>query len=276
MRNVFMVCALVCAATLALPVRAGSAPPAAQVGPAGQVGPVGPMGGPVGIDEKLGAQVPLDLVLTAEDGTPVKLGSLIDRPTVLTLNYFRCAGICTPLLNGVVDVINQIQDKPGQDFKVVTVSFDATDTAEMARMKQSNYLKEITRPFAPASWRFLTGPAAATKALCDAVGFKFQAQGDGFIHSGAILVLSPQGKVTRYIYGVSFVPADLQMAVVEAAKGEPRPSVNQLIQFCFSTDPNGRGYLSGATKVIGALTILLIGGFLAYLLLGRKRSEGKS
>ena len=96
------------------------------------------------------------------------------------------------------------------------------------------------------------------------------------IHSGAILMLSPQGKVTRYIYGVSFVPADLQMAVVEAAKGETRPSVNQLIQFCFSMNPSGRGYLFLVTKVIAILTFLLAGGFLAYLFLGRKRSEGKS
>jgi protein SCO1/2 len=274
MKNVFMACAVACAAGLALPVRAGSTPPA----PAPQIGPAGPVGPApqAGIDEKLGTQVPMDLVLTAEDGKPVKLGSLIDRPTVLTLNYFRCAGICTPLLNGVVDVINQIKNQPGQDFRVITVSFDPSDTADMAQMKQTNYLKEITRPFAPASWRFLTGPGAATKALCDAVGFKFQAQGDGFIHSGAILMLSPQGKVTRYIYGVSFVPADLQMAVVEAAKGETRPSVNQLIQFCFSMNPSGRGYLFLVTKVIAILTFLLAGGFLAYLFLGRKRSEGKS
>jgi protein SCO1/2 len=225
----------------------------------------------VGVDEKLGAQVPMDLVLNDEDGKPVKLGSLIDKPTVLTLNYFRCAGICTPLLNGMVDVINQTKSQPGQDFKVITVSFDPTDTPDVARMKQGNYLKEITRPFAPASWRFLTGPAAATKALCDAVGFKFQAQGDGFIHSGVILVLSPQGKVTRYMYGISFLPADLQMAVLEAARGETRPTVNHLLQFCFSQSTNGQGYVFAVTKVVAIVTFLLAGGFLAWLFLRRKR-----
>ncbi len=131
----------------------------------------------VGIDEKLGARVPLDLVLNDENGEPVTLGSLIDKPTILTLNYFRCAGICTPLLNGVADVVNQIKDQPGQDFQVITVSFDPGDTPEIAAQKQANYLKEIKRPIAPAAWRFLTGPAPATRALCDAVGFNFKAQG---------------------------------------------------------------------------------------------------
>lgn len=227
----------------------------------------------VGVDEKLGAQVPLDLTLKDESGNPVRLGSLIDRPTVLTLNYFSCAGICTPLLNGMVDVINQIQNQPGQDFRVITVSFDPRDTSDMARTKQENYLKEITRPFAPASWRFLTGPAAATKSLCDAVGFKFKAQGDGFIHAGVIMVLSPQGKVTRYIYGINFQPADLQMAVLEAAKGETRPTVNRLLEFCFSLDPSGRGVAFIVTKVIAFITLALIAGFLVFLF-SRKKKDG--
>jgi len=105
------------------------------------------------------------------------------------------------------------------------------------------------------------------------VGFKFQAQGDGFIHSGVILVLSPQGKVTRYMYGVSFLPADLQMAVLEAARGETRPTVNHLLQFCFSQSPNGQGYVFAVTKVVAILSFLLAGGFLAWLLLHRKRPD---
>jgi len=103
------------------------------------------------------------------------------------------------------------------------------------------------------------------------VGFKFQAQGDGFIHSGVVMVLSPQGKVTRYLYGITFQPADLQMAVLEAARGETRPTVNHLLEFCFSQDPSGRGYVFNVTKVVAILTFLLAGGFLAYLFLSRKR-----
>ena len=230
----------------------------------------------VGVDEHLGALVPMDLMLMDENGQPVRLGSLIDKPTVLTLNYFRCAGICTPLLNGVVDVVNQMPARPGQDYQILTVSFDPSDTPEVAGTKRTNYLKEIKRPIAPSAWRFLTGPAASTRALCDAVGFKFQAQGDGFIHSGVILALAPGGKVTRYLYGVSFLPADLQMAVLEAARGEARPTVNHLLQFCFSQDPHGRGYVFDVTKVVAVLTFLLAGCFLAYLFLSRKRPGGTS
>jgi len=229
----------------------------------------------VGIDEKLGAQVPLDLVLNDEEGRPVKLGDLLGKPTVLTLNYFRCAGICTPLLNGVVDVIDQVQANPGQDFQFITVSFDPRDTSEIAFQKRSNYLKEIQRPIPPAAWRFLTGEAAATKALCDAVGFKFKAQGGDFIHAGAIVILSPQGKVTRYMYGVTFLPADLQMAILEASRGEALPTINKWLQFCYSTDPSGRGFVFSITKAVASITILLAGVFVAVLVFLKPRPKDK-
>jgi protein SCO1/2 len=249
MKPWILACAMACLA--ALP---GAAQPAADVG----------------IDEKLGALVPRDLVLRGEDGSPVRLGSLLGKPTLLTLNYFSCAGICTPLLNGVADVLNQVKAQPGQDFQVVTVSFDPRDTAEIAFQKQANYGKEITRPMAAGAWRFLTGPGPATRALCDAVGFKFKAQGDSFIHAGAIMLLSPQGKVTRYIYGTAFQPADLDMAVIEAARGETRPTVSQWLQFCFSYDPAGRGYVFSVTRAVAAVTLLLGTGFAVWLVVRKK------
>jgi protein SCO1 len=229
----------------------------------------------VGIDEKLGGQVPLDLVLKDEEGRPVLLGNLLGKPTVLTLNYFRCAGICTPLLNGVVDVLNQVKANPGQDFQVITVSFDPRDTPEIAFQKRTNYLKEIQRPVSPPAWRFLTGEAAATKALCDAVGFKFKAQGGDFIHAGAIMILSPQGKVTRYMYGVTFLPADLQMAILEASRGEARPTINKWLQFCYSADPSGRGFVFSTTKTVASITILLAAIFAAVLVFRKPRAKEK-
>lgn len=254
MKFSILACALALLTGLAVPAQAPAAPAAEA-----------------GIDQKLGAQVPLDLTLNDENGKPVTLRSLINKPTVLTLNYFSCAGICTPLLNGVVDVVNQVKAQPGQDFQVLTVSFDPKDTPEIAQQKQANYLHQIKRPISPAAWRFLTGSAADTKALCDAVGFKFKAQGDGFIHAGAIMLLSPGGKLTRYIYGVSFQPADLQMAVVEAARGETRPTINQWLQFCFSYDPEGRGYVFSVTRVAATVTLLLAAGFVTLLIFKRKR-----
>src|SRR5512135_2863325 len=112
--------------------------------------------GEAGVDERLGAQVALDTVLKDEGGNDVTLRQLVDKPTILTLNYFRCAGICTPLLNGIVDALNKIGLEPGKDFQVITVSFDPRDTPEIAHEKQINYLAQMKRAFPPRAWRFLT------------------------------------------------------------------------------------------------------------------------
>ncbi len=228
-----------------------------------------------GIDERPGALVALDAVLKDEDGRDVTLRQLINKPTILTLNYFRCAGICTPLLNGLADALNRIGMEPGKDFQVITVSFDPADTPEVANQKRINYLKQVKRPFPPAAWRFLTGSSQATRAVTDSVGFKFQAVEGGFSHAGAIIALSPQGKVSRYMYGISFLPADLQMALQEAAAGQVRPSISPLPAFCYSYDPQGKRYVLNVNRVAGSVVLLLAGGFLIYLLIaGRSRKVG--
>ncbi|HEY3400137.1 MAG TPA: SCO family protein [Geothrix sp.] len=224
----------------------------------------------VGIDEKLGATIPLDLVLKTEDGQSTTLRQLIDKPTLLTLNYFRCAGICTPQLNGVAEVLNRTEAVPGKDFQVLTVSFDERDEPEIAAQKRTNYLGEITRPFPPAAWHFLTGPAATTRALADAVGFKFKQVDNDFVHAAAIIFISPKGKVTRYMYGTTYVPADLQMAAQEAARGEAQPTINKFLKFCFSYDPAGRKYVLNTTT-IGAAVIILAALIFVVTLVRRGR-----
>lgn len=224
----------------------------------------------VGINEKLGQVAAIELVFKDEDGKAVQLRSLIDKPTILTLNYFRCAGICTPQLNGVVEVLNRTQAMPGKDFQVITVSFDERDTPEIAANKRTNYLREITRPFPPGAWRFLTTDAATSKALADSVGFKFKKQGDDFIHAGAIIFLSPKGEITRYMYGVTYLPADLQMAAQEAAKSQVRPTINKWLKICFNYDPEGRKYVFSFTRV-GA--VIVLGGALTFLLVLLRRNR---
>jgi protein SCO1/2 len=224
----------------------------------------------VGINERLGATLPLDLQLKDEDGKPVTLRQLIDKPTILTLNYFRCAGICTPQLNGVAEVLNRTEAIPGKDFQVLTVSFDERDEPEIAAQKRTNSLGEITRPFPPSAWRFLTGPGATTKALADAVGFKFKRAGDDFVHAAAIIFISPKGEITRYMYGVTYLPADLQMAAQEAARGEAQPTINKFLKFCFSYDPAGRRYVLNTTS-IGASVIILAALIFVFALTRRGR-----
>jgi protein SCO1/2 len=260
---------LAAAALLCLPALAQTPAPTAPA-------PAAPTYTPqeVGIDEKLGATIPLDLVLKGEDGHPVTLRQLIDKPTLLTLNYFRCAGICTPQLSGVAEVLNRTEAIPGKDFQVLTVSFDGRDEPEIAAQKRTNYLGEITRPFPPAAWRFLTGPDATTRALADAVGFKFKQVDNDFVHAAAIIFISPQGKVTRYMYGTTYVPADLQMAAQEAARGEAQPTINKFLKFCFSYDPAGRKYVLNSTTIGATVIILAALAFVATLV--RRGRKAKS
>jgi protein SCO1 len=230
----------------------------------------------VGIDEKLGQFVPLDSVLNDEDGHRVTLRSLVDRPTILTLNYFRCASICSPQLNGVADTINRTNAVVGQQFRVITVSFDERDTPDIAVRKRTNYLQEIQRPIAPADWRFLTGDAATTKKIADAVGFKFKRVGDDFVHPGALMFLSPKGQVTRYMYGITYVPADWEMAVREAARGEVQPTINKWLSFCYSYDPSGRRVVLNVTRLAGTFILGTAIAFAVVLIVQGKRSKSRT
>ena len=229
--------------------------------------------GEAGINEKLGAQVALDAVLKDEDGKNITLRQFVGKPTILTLNYFTCTGICSPLLNGLVDTFNQLALEPGKDFRVVTVSFDPSDTPEVARQKRINYLKQMKRPFPPEAWRFFTGSARATKAVTDSVGFNFRPAENGFVHPGVIVVLTPQGIVSRYLYGISFLPADVQMALQEAAAGQVRPTISRVLAFCYSYDPQSRSWVLSITRLTGTAVLLFAAGFLVFLLKGRSRSN---
>lgn len=219
----------------------------------------------VGVTERLGEKAALAVTLKDEEGREVSLGSLVDKPTILTLNFFRCTGICTPLLNGVAEMVNRSPGLvPGKDYQILTVSFDERDTPDIALRKKQNYLKQLQRPFPPSAWRFLTGPPEATKALCDSVGFRFRKDGDQFVHPGVIVFLSPEGTITRYMYGVTFLPAEVTLAVAEARKGEAEPTVARLLPFCYSRDPQGRRTVLEVTRVAGFAVLLLavlVGGW---------------
>jgi protein SCO1/2 len=227
----------------------------------------------VGLDEKLGQTVPLDLMLIDEEGNRVSLRSLIDKPTVLTLNFFRCTGLCTPLLNGVAEVLQRTDLVPGKDFQVLTVSFDPRDDAELAARKKENYLKQLGPTFDKRAWRFLTGDPVTTKRLADSVGFRFAKRGEDYVHAGAITVLSSEGKVTRYLYGVTFLPFDVKMAVTEANAGRTGPTIARFLRFCYSYDPSGRRYFLSITRLSAAFTILLGAGFAIAVVVTRKKRK---
>jgi protein SCO1/2 len=225
----------------------------------------------VGVDEKLGQTVPLDLMLVDEQGERVSLRTLLDKPTLLTLNYFRCSGLCTPLLGGVAELLQQIDQVPGKDFQVVTVSFDPSDNAELAGRKKESYLKQLKPGFPPNAWRFMTGDPVSTKRLADSVGFRFAKRGQDYVHAGAVMVLSPAGQVTRYLYGVTFLPFDVKMAVTEASQGRTGPTIARFLKFCYSYDPSGRRYFLDITRVAAGFTVLLAVGFGIAVAVQRKK-----
>jgi len=227
----------------------------------------------VGIDERLGSAVDLNAVLRDEAGKHVTLRQYVDKPAILMFNYFRCPGICPVLISNMVGVVNQMQVEPGKDYRLIAVSFDPTDTPQLAAEKKANYLNQMRRPFSPDDWHFLTGDAANTKAVADSAGFKYQLKGDMYAHPGAIMVLTPKGTLSRYIYGTSFVPADVEMAVKEAAGGAVRPTVSKALAFCYTYDPQGRRYVFNITRLAGAVTLILAGIFIIFVVRSKVKKQ---
>jgi protein SCO1/2 len=234
---------------------------------------------PVGVEEKLGRPLPLaDLTFTDEDGKPVVLRDLVDRPTVLLLVFFRCAGICTPLLQETARVADLSDLKPGEDYRVVTVSFDPADTPEMARRRKGAILAGMTRrPCPPGDWRFLTGTPEMIARITDAAGFRYRPidGGQSFNHPAVITFLDRTGRVCRYLYGTQFNPTDFELAVGDASAGHPRSVIQTVRQMCFAYDPD-QGYVVRLNRIILGVTLLFAAGFGAFLWLTTRRRKGEA
>ncbi|MCA9786119.1 MAG: SCO family protein [Calditrichaeota bacterium] len=225
--------------------------------------------------EHLGGHVPGSVEFIDENGQPVRLDSLIHKPTILMMVYYTCPGICTPLLNEVAAVIGRTSLIPGDDYMLLAVSFDPTDTPELARQKQANYISSVDRQnFRPEHWRFLTGSQEAITALSDSVGFRYKETGGEFIHAGGLIVLAPDGKIVRYLYGTDFLPFDFRMALVEARSGKIMPSISRVLAYCFSYDPESRTYVFALFKVFGIVMLFFIAGLAIFLVYaGRNRTR---
>lgn len=227
----------------------------------------------VGIFERLGETIPDGIILTNESGQQVDVKSLITKPTVFSLVYFRCPGICSPLLNGVSTVIDKTNLEPGKDYDLITISFDPTEDYKLAAGKKESYLENLDRKIPADSWRFLTGDSANIKKIADALGFKFQKQGNDYMHGASIMLVSPDGKIARYLYGVEYLPFDFKMAVTEASEGKVIPSINKIMKMCFSFDPEGRKYVLNVTRIAGGGILLLLGIFIGFVTLKKKKTN---
>jgi len=228
----------------------------------------------VGIDEKLGRLIPLDLTFRDENGKPIALRELIDRPTILAPVFLACPDVCSFLLSNLSGALNRLPADPGKDFLALTISYDETEGPPLAMEKKNLYLKMIEKPFPEEAWRFLTGDRESILKLMDAMGFYFKREGKNFLHPVALIILAPDGKITRYLYGTEILPFDLRMALLEASEGRIGPTISKVLRFCFSYDPKGRKYVFNSLKITGIVTLTFAFSFILFLIWrGRRRSK---
>jgi len=227
----------------------------------------------IGFDEKLGETIPLNISFLDEYGKPVTLQELFTKPTILTLVYYKCPGICSPLLTGVASAIDRLDMGAGKDFNVVTISFDPKETYLTAAEKKTNYLETMNKHIPADSWRFLTGDSSNIAKITDAVGFRYIPQGQDFMHAAAIMAISKDGKIARYLYGTEFNPIDMKMSLIEASEGRTGPTIATLMKLCYSYDPEGKKYVMNITRIAGGGVVLMLGIFITVLIIKKKRNN---
>jgi protein SCO1/2 len=234
-------------------------------------------GSAVGIDERLGAKIPLDLTFRDEAGQQVRLGDLVTGPTIILPVYYSCTNICSYLQGGLASVLPAVKRKPGEEYRVISVSFDETETPAMAARSKRMYLSAMNAPFPADGWRFLTGDSQNNHRLTDAAGYRFQRKGRDFIHPVASFVIAGDGTIVRYLYGTTFLPKDLTLALIEAREGVVGSSIRKMVNYCFTFDPAGKTYVFNLLRVCATVVFVSAGGFLLFLVLaGRKRGPYSS
>ncbi len=228
----------------------------------------------LGIYEHLDQYIPGNLTFVTENYDTVNLLQQIHIPTVIVPVYYECPGLCSPLLEGVADVISKADLKIGTDYQVFTVSFNPQEKTRLAKEKKENYRKLVkNQENVEKGWIFHTGDSTNIQNLLNSLGYKIKKEGKDWIHPGAIIVLSPDGKITRYLHGTYFLPFDLKMAIVEASHGKSGPTINKVLKFCFSYDAEGKKYVFNITRVSGSLIILLAIGFFIVLAWKSKKTK---
>jgi protein SCO1 len=226
----------------------------------------------VGIEQRLDAQVPPDLAFIDDTGRPVKLGDYFGKkPLILNLVYYTCPMLCGESLAGLSAAMKMIKFDVGNEFEVITVSFNPKETPQIAAAKKKEYVKRYGRASAEKGWHFLTGSADSINVLTKAVGFQYQYDESRkqYAHATAIMVLTPQGHIARYFYGVDFPPKDLRLGLVEATSGKIGNPVDQVLLYCYHYDPATGKYgaiVSNILKLGGALTIFIVAGMILIFL----------
>jgi protein SCO1/2 len=221
----------------------------------------------VRFDQRLNEQLPLDAAFRDEEGREVTLGDYFGKkPVVLAFVYFECPMLCTQVLNGLTTSLTVLDETVGREFDVVAISFDARETPALANGKKKSHLDRYKRPESERGWHFLTGDEASIKAVTAAAGFHYawDEKTQQFAHPSGIVVATPDGKVSRYFFGIEYAPRDVKFALIESSAGRIGNAIDQLLLYCYHYDPATGSYgfvAMGAVRVGGALTVLALVGF---------------
>jgi protein SCO1/2 len=232
----------------------------------------------VGIDQNLNGQIPLDLGFKDENGQAVQLGQYFrGKPVVLALVYYECPGLCDMILNGLTHAMEQTSLNVGSDYDVLAVSFNPKETWQLAHAKKANYTEKYNRPGpqTEGGWHFLTGQPDAIKKLTEMVGFRYNYDpiSKQFAHASAIMILTPEGKISRYLYGIDYKPRDFRLGLVEASANKIGTTADQILLFCYHYDPTTGKYgmlISQITRALGSATVLALGAFV-FIMIRRER-----
>jgi len=233
----------------------------------------------LGINEHLGEKVPLDLTFIKEDGSKATLKELMEgKPTIISLNYFRCSGICTPQLNDMAKTFSKLDLKENRDYKVLTISFADNEGPELAAAKRENILASMSRPYVKDAWHFLVSDGNSSAELAKRVGFSYEKKVSpagvvDYIHPASLIILSPEGKITRYLNGIEQLPFDVKMALIESSQGKVGPTIAKTLLFCFAYDPKGKTYVFKWEKIAGVVMTAIMLLFLFYLIRSSKKAR---
>ena len=233
----------------------------------------------IGFDQNIGQPLPLDTEVIDENSQVVRIGSFFGaRPVILVFAYYSCPMLCTQVINGLASSVGVLSLKPGRDFDVVVVSFDPRDRPADASAKKARFLERYTEPAAASASHFVTAPPASIERLTRAAGFRYawDKQTQQFAHPTGVIVLTPDGRMARYLFGIEYGPRDLQLALVEASGGKVGTAVDTLLLYCYHYDPMTGRYgvaIMRALRIAGASTVVLVGTFLVVMFRREKKLE---
>jgi len=227
----------------------------------------------IGINQKMGAQIPMDISFSDESGREVTLRRYLGKPVILALVYYQCPSLCNMVLNGLLRSVKSLDLNAGKEYEVVAISFDPRETPRMAAAKKQTYVTEYDRPGTENSWHFLTGPERSSKLLADSVGFHYvyDSVSNQYAHGSAIMILTASGRVARYFYGINYPSRDLRLGIVEASSEKIGTVTDQVLLYCFHYDPATGKYALVVMNVLRLAALITLGVLVTFMLVMFRR-----